>query len=250
VQTQQALLALDDVELRDLVRSCCAEALAKQRLRNPTALAERYAQIEADRLLDKILKWLAVERQRSAFRVVGLEEQVNFTAGGFQVSLKLDRIDELEDKSRVVIDYKTGAIRPSAWFGERPDDPQLPLYGVVANDAAAGPVAAVAFAQIRPEMVGFSGVVRSEGVLPDLPGSRRGELRDAADNWPQVLEDWSQLLTGLAAGFSAGTAEVDPKNGLQTCKGTFCELAGLCRIHELAAGHAGCDGPEGDSRDD
>jgi probable DNA repair protein len=250
LQTHQALLAMDDLELRELVRRCCTKALEKQRARNPAALAERYGQIEADRLLEKILRWLEVERRRSPFRVVGLEDQVEFTAGGFQVSLKLDRIDELEDQSRVVIDYKTGAVRPSAWFGERPDDPQLPLYGVLANDSAAGPVAAVAFAQIRPEVVGFSGVVREEGVLPDLPGNRNSALREAADSWPQVLEDWSGLLTGLAAGFAAGTAEVDPKNGLQTCQGTFCELAGLCRIHEQGANHAAGDGPGVDARDD
>jgi RecB family exonuclease len=172
--------------------------------------------------------------------VVGCEEQIEFTAGGVQVNLKLDRIDELEDGGRVVLDYKTGKVRPSAWFGDRPDDPQLPLYGVAANapdgaGANGGRVAAVAFAQIRPEVVGFSGVVRSEGVLPDLPGNREGAVKDAADDWPRVLQDWSAMLEDLGRGFCAGTAAVDPKNGLATCRSTYCELAALCRIHEHAA---------------
>jgi hypothetical protein len=178
---------------------------------------------------------------------------MEFTAGGVQVNLKLDRIDQLEDGARVVLDYKTGKVRPSAWFGERPDDPQLPLYGVAAETAGgdgpdAGAVAAVAFAQIRPETVGFSGVVRGEGVLPDLPGNRKGEVRDAANDWPRVLQDWSAMLEELGREFSAGTAAVDPKNGLATCQSTYCELAALCRIHERVAA-PGDELPQGASRD-
>ena len=246
--TQQALLALDDGALRALVRRCSLEALESQRKRNPVTLSERYAGIEAVRLQERMLDWLDIERQRSPFRVVGFEEHGAFTVGGVQVNLKLDRIDELEDGARVVLDYKTGQVRPSAWFGERPDDPQLPLYGVAARAALgesvpAGPVAAVAFAQIRPDKAGFSGVVRGEGVLPGLPAKRKGELRDATDRWPQVLEDWSAVLDRLGAAFREGTAEVDPKNGLATCASTYCELAALCRIHQRAIG-SGDDGAQ------
>jgi len=239
LQTQQALLALGEKELHELVRRCSAEALAVQQRQNPATLAQRYSDLEAGRLQERILAWLDVERQRSPFRVIGFEEHHEFTAGGVQVNLKLDRIDELEDGARVVLDYKTGKVTPSRWFGERPEDPQLPLYGVAANAAAAkgcGPVAAVAFAQIRADKAAFSGVVCSEGVLPGLPANRKGELKDAADTWPRVLEDWGGVLERLGAAFSEGAAEVDPKNGLATCRNSYCELAALCRIHERAAG--------------
>lgn len=253
LQTQQALLEHSEAELRELVQHCSSEALAAQRRQNPATLAERYADLEAERLQQKLLAWLEIERQRSPFRVVGFEEHYEFAAGGVQVNLKLDRIDVLDDGSRVVLDYKTGKVTPSRWFGDRPDDPQLPLYGVAANTVAqsgcadaAGPVAAVAFAQILPDKFAFSGVVRGDGVLPGLPAKRKGDLKDAADNWPQVLEDWRATLTRLGEAFSAGTAEVDPKNGLLTCKNSYCELAALCRIHEQAIG----SGDEMDSADD
>jgi len=103
-------------------------------------------------------------------------------------------------------------------------------------------VAAVAFAQIRADKVGFSGVVRGEGVLPGLPARRKGELQDAAEQWPRVLEDWGAVLERLGAAFSQGRAEVDPKNGLATCKSTHCELAAMCRIHERLGGD-GTDEP-------
>jgi len=239
LQTQQALLALGETELRELVQRCSAEAMAVQRRQNPVTLAERYSDLEAGRLQEKILAWLDVERQRSPFRVIGFEEHHEFTAGGVQVNLKLDRIDELEDGSRVVLDYKTGKVTPSRWFGERPEDPQLPLYGMAANAAVAagaGPVAAVAFAQIRADKAAFSGVARGEGLLPGLPANRKGELKDAADTWPRVLEEWGGVLERLGAAFSEGTAEVDPKNGLATCRNSYCELAALCRIYERAVG--------------
>ena len=130
------------------------------------------------------------------------------------MNLKLDRIDELEDGARVVLDYKTGQVTPARWFGDRPEDPQLPLYGVAAQQAGGdGPVAAVAFAQIRADQAAFSGVVRGEGVLPGLPVNRKGDLRQATGQWPRVLEDWRVVLESLGAAFSGGAAEVDPQIG-------------------------------------
>jgi probable DNA repair protein len=254
LETQQALLELDQADLRALVQRCAAEALAVQRRENPATLAERYADLESGRLQDRIMAWLDVERQRGPFRVIGFEEHREFAAGGVQVNLKLDRIDELEDGARVVLDYKTGKVWPARWFGERPEDPQLPLYGVAAQAAAAaepgaGSVAAVAFAQIRPELSAFSGVVRGEGVLPGLPPNRKGELKDAAEHWPRVLEEWRAVLERLGAEFRAGRAEVDPKNGLATCRNSYCELAALCRIHERVTG-GGDVTPDGGGQDD
>jgi probable DNA repair protein len=247
LQTQQALLALGEEELRILVQRCSAEALEAQRRLNPATLADRYSSLELDRLQQKILAWLEVERLRGPFRVIGFEEQREFSAGGVQVNLKLDRIDELEDGGLVVLDYKTGQVTPSRWFGARPEDPQLPLYGVAARGAGGDrPVAAVAFAQIRADKVTISGVVRGAGVLPGLPVNRKGELKDAAEQWPRVLEDWGVVLERLGTAFSEGRAEIDPKNGLATCRSTHCELAALCRIHERLGGDGEDEAADGE----
>jgi len=104
--------------------------------------------------------------------------------------------------------------------------------GQEGGEDGAGPVAAIAFAEIRPDKRAFSGVVRGDGVLPGLPVSRKGDLKEATERWPQVLEDWRTELERLGRAFCAGTAEVDPKNGLATCRNSYCELAALCRIHE------------------
>jgi len=235
--TQQQLLAVDEAALRLRVREKIAQVLEAQRQRSPLTLTTRYADIETRRLEDKVMRWLELERQRGPFAVVGYEQEQPFDAAGLRIRVCLDRIDELEDGSRVILDYKTGQVRPAKWFGDRPEDPQLPLYAVAASGVdGAGPLAAVAFARIRPETCAFSGVVREPGILPGLPVSRKGPLSEASETWPAVLDDWSAVLTSLARDFRLGAAPVDPKHGLRTCEESYCELAALCRVRERLPG--------------
>jgi probable DNA repair protein len=270
LRTHANLLALDEAALRARLRTHIEELLEAERRRSPVTFTARFRAVEAQRLEERVTRWLALERDRSPFTVVAQEEERRFTTGGISVRLFIDRIDRLEDGARVVLDYKTGAVRPSAWFGARPEEPQLPLYGVAVDGgvpaspgadasmadpstadastadgataedsevsaAGSAPVAAIAFAQIRADGVGFTGVVREPGLLPGLPGNRKGPLREATDGWPAVLADWAAELERLAGQFRAGVAAVDPKRGLRTCESTFCELQPLCRVRERLA---------------
>jgi len=231
------LLAMDEAALRARVREKIAQAVEALRRRSPATLTARYASIETRQLEDKVMRWLELERQRGPFTVVGYEQEQQFDAAGLRVRVYLDRVDELEDGSRVILDYKTGQVRPAKWFGERPEDPQLPVYAVAASGVdGAGPVAAVAFARIRPDTCAFSGVVREPGILPGLPAGRKGPLSEASESWPAVLEEWSAALTSLARDFRSGAAPVDPKHGLKTCEESYCELAALCRVRERLRG--------------
>ncbi len=231
--SQEHLLALDEAALRARVREKIVETVEAQRRRSPVTLTGRYAGIEARRLEDKVMRWLELERQRGPFRVIDQEREREFAAAGLRVRVCLDRVDELEDGSRVILDYKTGQVRPARWFGERPEDPQLPVYAVAARSGdGAGPLAAVAFAQIRADSCAFSGVVREPGILPGLPVSRKGPLSAASESWPAVLDQWSLALSALARDFGSGTAPVDPKHGLRTCRESYCQLAALCRVRE------------------
>lgn len=238
LRSQAGLLALDGSALRSMVRSIIDEVLEEQRRRSPATLTRRFREVEARRLEVQVLAWLEIERQRSPFTVTGHERLQHFEIGGLRLRLKIDRVDELEDGTRVVLDYKTGTVTPAKWFGERPEDPQLPLYGVasLAEGPQAAPVAAVAFAQIKSDQLGFLGVVREAGILPGLPVNRKGELKDASDTWPAVLNSWAEELARLALAYREGDAAVDPKHGLKTCQDTYCELAPLCRVRESLPG--------------
>lgn len=253
LQCQAKLLAMPRDDLAELLRAIIGEVLEAQRRRSPATFTPRLAAVEAQRLEQRVLTWLELERQRSPFTVAACEQQRQFAAGGLRLGVKIDRVDRLGDGSLVVLDYKTGKVMPAAWFGERPEEPQLPLYGVVSRagpteagdgEAGAAPVAAVAYALIQANGAGFSGVARAGGILPGLPPGRQGPLQEASETWPAVLDDWAAELERLATAFQQGEAAVDPKHGLQTCERHYCELGPLCRVRELLAG-AGSETEEG-----
>ena len=64
-----------------------------------------------------------------------------------------------------MIDYKTGNLQNNAWFGERPDEPQLPLYCIQPTLSIAG----IAFASIRHNQLQFIGIVDNKNTLPTPP---------------------------------------------------------------------------------
>jgi ATP-dependent helicase/nuclease subunit B len=119
--------------------------------------------------------------------------------------------------SYALIDYKTGRATPGSWYGERPDEPQLPFYAVSAPEK----VSAVAFARLQPGAMKFSGVCMTQKQIPGV---------QPAKSWSALIASWKRELESLASGFAAGDARVDPKNGLATCRS--CDLQPLCRVHE------------------
>jgi hypothetical protein len=115
----------------------------------------------------------------------------------------------------------------SGWLGERPDDPQLPAYALAAGDE----VNAVAFACLKKGKLGFLGLAREEGLLPDVgtvDKHRAGGKLHAS--WGELLEAWRNATAELAREFANGEARVDPKKRFASC--TYCELGALCRISE------------------
>src|SRR5699024_5393544 len=87
--------------------------------------------LEMERAKDIVMCWLAQEMERTDFQVSDLEAQVEWEHAGLKLRLRVDRVDQLADGRRLVIDYKTGgsklAVIPD-WSRERPIELQLPLY--------------------------------------------------------------------------------------------------------------------------
>ena len=173
--------------------------------------------MEKQRLIRLAGDWLELERRRAPFDVVQIEQKKTIDIGGLTLSGRIDRMDKLEDGTHAVIDYKTGRATRSAWMGDRPDEPQLPLYVVSAEED----VTAVAFATLRAGEMKFSGYALNGKEIPGV---------QAARNWSGLVATWQRDLEQLASGFAAGDARVDPKKGLATCRN--CDLHPLCRVHE------------------
>jgi len=235
VRDLKTLLAMNEEALGQKLDAIIAQAIDGMAEQNPDIFSPRFRQIESSRLKQLTQQWLVIEKERADFTVVDFEKEAWHEVNGINVHLWIDRIDELADGRKVVIDYKTGTVSPSQWFGERPEEPQLPLYSMVESEDKDTEVSAVLYGQLKAADMKFSGVVAAEGLIPNLPPARNPQLKEVTELWPQVLDDWQQTIKQLAGDFRSGKADVDPKKPT-TCETSYCELSGLCRIDELMAG--------------
>lgn len=243
---QATLLASDDAALATTVQRATAHVLSQHRLAQVLRATPRLARIESDRLARLVRLWLEVEKTRAPFRVEAMEEKRSVQAGALPLSVRLDRMDrvlagELAGRA-MVIDYKTGRSAVSSWDGERPDEPQLPLY--LLSDA--DDVAALAFAQVRLDDMGFKGVAAAEGLARGIGTPEAVEGETAAAAWQRRVAAWRAAIAALGDAFVAGQAAVDPKSP-KSCE--QCDLHRLCRVADRV-GHAECVDAEGGERVD
>ena len=228
-KTQSALLKLDEENLSDRVRKYVDFVTSEER-----GLQQRpaFRGVEADRVYRLVMNYLELEKQREPFEVVGFEQEIQALIEGQPVRLFIDRVDKLPSGDKIIIDYKTGKVDPKKWFGDRPEDPQLPLYAISAQITPA----AVVFGIIRDDGCLYKGVVKHGGLLPGLPpklDSRTRYLVEAGQDMSGTIDNWRQILHRLMADFLAGYTSVDPKAGIRTCENSYCELYSLCRVGEL-----------------
>jgi ATP-dependent helicase/nuclease subunit B len=228
-QSSHDLLALDATGLQERIRLHVEKVVGEER-----SLHERpeFRKVESHRLQRLVAAQLELEKTREPFRVVGFERELLHEIDGHQIRLIIDRIDQLESGAEAIIDYKTGKVQPGKWFGDRPDDPQLPLYA----SSAINPPAAVVFSVIRDDECVYKGIASAPGLFPGVPprqGVNARKILEAGENMAATIDDWRQVLHRLMADFLAGEARIDPKDGDTTCKNSYCDLHSFCRIREL-----------------
>ncbi len=229
LETQQKLLEMDHAQLKKVIATSVEEAIEAIAYRYPQTLTGRFREIEHERICRQLLEWLELEKQRPPFNVVEKEMKHEVVAGGVRVNLTVDRIDKLEDDRLLVIDYKTGEVNAAQWFGERPDEPQLPLYSM----AIKGDVAGVLFAQVRAGSMVFKGVTESENLIAGVKSFEKLQQTKELGSWTKVLDQWHDTMDNLGKAYRNGEAWVDPKKYPHTCDTTYCELKPLCRINEM-----------------
>lgn len=232
---QGTLLSLPEESLTRSLWDAVDGALERLERQRRCDLPPRQKQIERSRLFQLTRLWLEVETRRGSFRVLSSEKSHQVKIGDLLIRTRIDRVDELEDGTCAIIDYKTGRPDPLQWLDNRVTEPQLPAYCLGMSQEKIG---AVMFAMVRSKEkeCGFRGVARDLGCWPGAE-SRKLSARLEEKQWSgfdDILTHWSQCLPELGDAFAHGDALVDPVDPELACK--YCDLKGLCRIQERVAG--------------
>ncbi|MCY3770984.1 MAG: PD-(D/E)XK nuclease family protein [Gemmatimonadetes bacterium] len=219
--SHHGLQSVSEDELAYIIRINVSSEILNQlgdwAVRNP-----RFIKIEQARLEGIIRNWLRLETARKPFTILEQEKWQRVTVGGVEMTIRVDRVDRLENGEIVIIDYKTGSCSPSDWEGPRPDNPQLPIYAVATDDAVAG----VFFGRVTAGDVRFRGLANATGIVP----GRGVKVPDGETPMEDTIKAWSEALDRLGRDYRAGRAEVNPKDRNQTCR--FCALPSLCRVSQ------------------
>jgi probable DNA repair protein len=229
IGSQAEWFALRDDERRTRIARAASQALEHLQRRRPFTLTDRFRVLEQQRLEVLLYEWIAGELARPPFRVLARESKRRLQIGSLELEARLDRLDELAQGERAIIDYKTGNPSIAGWFGERPADPQLPAYALFGLDEKESPGALV-FGRVKSGQCGFIGLSRDKDMLPGVVAVADSRLARDAGSWTVLMDGWRQTLARLANEFSEGRAAVDPRDDTLCAD---CEQKPLCRIHEV-----------------
>jgi ATP-dependent helicase/nuclease subunit B len=220
---QLSLAALDEAARGARIARAVDAALASA---TPASTGAATVALERAWQRQSVARSLALDLERPPFVVVETERAHALAIGGLELGLRVDRVDRAGDEL-VIIDYKSGKPKNSAWRGARMDAPQLPLYAVLHPDRPTG----IAFAHVGAARARYVGVGRDDGVLPGMKLATKFALtedRESGYDWAAITARWRAWLERLAADVAAGKTDVDPKLAADTCR--HCHLAALCRV--------------------
>lgn len=196
-------------------------------------LGKQYLHIEVNRLVSLICEWLYIEAARGEFSATIRESEKEIYVGGLPLRARIDRIDELDNRARVLIDYKTGGSGPNDWLTKRPKEPQLMLYAI------SGEYDAVTFARLKRGESRFAGIAKEDDTLPGIKSFGTDPFRkkmEGIEDWKGLIDEWRNTVEGLGKSFMKGEAEVNPRDyGKEGSACRYCDQTPLCRVFEAEA---------------
>lgn len=169
----------------------------EKRIANAVARAFKRYERHADRVLGAVLLLekrraaallagvIRVDLERESFSVDAVETSVDVKLGGVPLSLRVDRVDRLDDGAIAILDYKTGTPQRFLDRSGEPADMQLVVYAC----ALADPVAAL----------GLYNIDSREIAIADAGRESMG-----ADAWAESLSQWSDVVEQVATQLAQG----------------------------------------------
>jgi probable DNA repair protein len=184
--------------------------------------------LEHERLCRLVADWLAFEKSREVrFTLTGCEYEQKTLINGIEVTLKVDRIHQLENGGVELVDYKTGQVpKMSSWGKERITEPQLPIYAVfyAAEDQK---VVGVQFGMVKTKDHHFVGV--SEVNFEVDADKRKPDFIREFEDWESLKMHWQASIESMVVEIKMGKAPVvfeSPNDML------YCEVLPILRLPE------------------
>ena len=179
--------------------------------RKPKHLSNTLCQLESKRQSQLISKWLDYEKTRTPFTVIAIEETQTINFNGLDITIRIDRVDQLQDGSYLIIDYKMGKANINTWQGTRPKEPQLPLYALGYNK----PIKGISFAQINVNeqcLKGLGDIELTQGI-----STLEKNRIDLPLTWSAALAHWQTTLANLVNEFQQGDCRIEYLDDTNKC---------------------------------
>ena len=208
--SQSGIRAWSHSDRRKRIDAACHRAIVRHRVAAGRTL-ERLLDFEERRLATLLNAVIELDLGRPPFRILSVEGTSSGTIGGLELRLRHDRIDEAEDGSLVILDYKTG--RPKKFLEKGvPRDYQLVVYAAT----VARKVSDLGLFNVDSRDVAINGV----GVT--LSGNAAFEA---------TLGDWIHEVETGAAMLRAGDVRVNQLQGAEDARayGLLSRYAELVR---------------------
>ncbi len=211
-----------DETLNQRIESAVAAALAGISKLTRARVGVGVIGIERLRLASLLEQWHRFELDRKeSFKIVQQEDTQTIEIAGLKLRLRVDRVDEFEDGTRVVVDYKSGRnLSVKDWFADRLIEPQLPLYSLLDTS-----VRGAMYAQVRSDRCQFIGV-EDGSHLPDQKPLSDYLSPLQLSTWEDLKDRWRGQLENLAREYQLGWARATPNR--HAC--AYCAFGSACRV--------------------
>jgi ATP-dependent helicase/DNAse subunit B len=238
LKNQAALVqAISDGSIDGLLRDIAFDtAISKLALLPPILQG-----MELERDVALVRDWLDVEAARQPFKIHGLEAKQTFDFDVLKLRMTLDRVDQLDDGSLVVIDYKSSSTLANVlkdWNHPRPINLQLPAYAAIllANTPAEN-IAALILVQIHSKQ-GHGSETKSDSSAEGLTRIDLGvkgvslfadQKHFVSADWPAAMHKLQDAVNGLAEEFIEGVARNESWRREDL---TYCDIMPLLRLFD------------------
>lgn len=219
VKNQSTLVKLSDEQLRQKLDDLLQQAMQSM----DQHFNEHYLSLEKKRIGHLLFEWLQLEKQRPPFEVVAFEQGVELDLAGIKLSIKIDRIDQLDDASSTekpvfVLDYKTGKATINDLLKIPLEAPQLAIYLHAFDtdlDLGQTEVKGLGYGMIHSDDgVKFSVVAENDAFLPNKKATNFEKLADKTGGdfegatWNDFLTHLKESVFSLAESVQRGNAEM------------------------------------------